>query len=404
MSIWREAGAMADESQAMDELPLDALQQQREAQQALLENAARFADAAMQCMQGWHLRWPEPSAASQVAAISTMMRAALDKLRQALARPEGPALPEAAEALNTLLGTQDVPGPLARLQALITGDRVVQSPEAQRLLSELDMLTIRLNGLRAQWQDYLSLSAPRQSTKVQPITEPLPSLPPLPPNRVRRSAAREAALSALLGGLEGEQPHAPTRQRSDLSHAPAGTLKVTLALLAVLVLIVVFAYEAAVHLPLTKPGSTQNLMLAPTASRGPLTGQPTSTPPALTDTVTTRPTASPTIQPTAAPPPNAGAAALSVNPPQLTIPCPGTGAAALQLINTGAAPLDWQAAVNGPANEIWLDGAASEQGHLSPGDEAIINVTAQARGLQGTISITYTGAPYPIMIAYRVNC
>ena len=397
---------MADEQQAMAEPPAEVTPPSQAMQQTLLENATRFADEVTERAQHWLFRWPEPAAVPKAAAIIATLREEAERLRNECRRPEGPQPLVMGGALGALRGADGAPGPLARLQALIKSASA-GSLEDQRLLSDLDALTVRLEGLRAQWQEYASLSAPRQSTSAQPITEPLPPLAPLPSNPWMRLADQDAAFQALLEALEAENAGAAAGQGESLRHGLAGTLKVMLGLLAAVLLVAALAYEAVVHLPLTEARPTPNPTLAPSASNAPTATQAaaTSTPPAeATTTATPQPTTSPTAQPTATSPPSPGTTQLSVNPPTLTIPCPGTGAASLQLLNTGSQPLAWQASVSGAPGEVLLDGATSEQGHLNPGDEATISVTAETQGVHGAITITYSGAPAPISVGYSVGC
>jgi hypothetical protein len=93
---------------------------------------------------------------------------------------------------------------------------------------------------------------------------------------------------------------------------------------------------------------------------------------------------------------------LAINPAVLLVPCPGAGAGTLQLVNTGAAPLDWRASVSslaGGSAGVALDVA---QGHLEVSAVALITVTALVVGAQGVIHISYSGAT--AAVAYSVSC
>jgi hypothetical protein len=131
-------------------------------------------------------------------------------------------------------------------------------------------------------------------------------------------------------------------------------------------------------------------------------GAPVPTSAAAQPTLT-RPSAAATPTATRAP----GRPRLSVNPSTLLLPCPATGAATLQLANTGSVAVDWQVTIistSGSAPGILLDGENTEGGHLNPGEVTQISVTAQMSGAQGSLSISYTGETAPILVPYSLSC
>jgi hypothetical protein len=311
---------------------------------------------------------------------------------------------------------------LARLQALTAHDPAAMSLEDQRLLSEVDTLSIQLNGFRAQWQDYLSLVTALE--RASATTRTGPALPPLPPNP---AAARTAPIMPPLPGSPAQEedeeesgspaPVAPLLppvspapsfgQNGNLPRGPGSMLKALWPFLLALVVIVFGAYQIVSRAPKAEsqatpvPAATSTTLSAPTATP---TGQPTAAP-TTTPTATAQPSPTATPQPTATA--SAGGGQLSVNPPVLLLPCPGTGAATLQLANTGAAAFAWQATPTGASGGnagILLDGAPTERGQLNPGEVTQLSVTAQAANAQGTIAITYTGASTPVTVSYSVNC
>jgi hypothetical protein len=175
-------------------------------------------------------------------------------------------------------------------------------------------------------------------------------------------------------------------------------LKALMPFLLALVVVAFLAYGVISRLPKSEhrgapvPVTTSTSFPTPKATT---TSQPISTS-----------TATPAATITAQPSPPAGAGQLSVNPLVLVLPCPGSGAASLQLANTGATLLDWQATVAGAAGGdagILLDGAASENGQLKPGEVTQISVTALAATAQGTITLTAAGAN-PVTVSYSVTC
>jgi hypothetical protein len=408
---------MPDEPLARAETPVGPLQEKQALERALLDSAVLFAGDVTRFSREWQVRWSDPAMTLELAEISAALQLALDGLVNEFRRPDGPSQPLVAGFLGMLLGTPDAPGPLARLQALTDGDTAAMSLDDQRLLSETDALSIQLSGFRAQWQDYLTLVTDLERGRIPRAPETMPPMPPLPPNPawLRAFAAPPAGEEPPAGpgrqvgrppgplaGDEAPGPSAsPAWQDADLRHGLGGTLKVLLALVAALLAVVFLAYQVAIRLPeraanqpALTPAVASSTPLAPAATPTP---QPTNTP---TPTITPQPSATPT-------PSGAGGTQLSVNPPVLVLPCPGSGAAPLQLVDTGSQPLDWQAAAagaNGAGPGILLDGAASEQGHLNPGEVAQLSVTAQTTDAQGTITITATGAANPITVAYSVSC
>lgn len=414
---------MSDESRVMAALPSPLSEEKIALQQSLLESARLFARDVLRFSHDWQIRWNDPAMTLELAEIGESLLVPLAGLEQEFSRPEGPSEPQAAGFLGMLLGTPGAPGPLTRLKTLTGDDPAEMSLADQRLLSETDTLYIQLNGFRAQWQDYLSLVTALERAGVHERARPL--LPPLPPNRktfraagaatfARRPAAgrQEAGMREFpsLGGAPQApvQTAPPARQGGGLRRGLGGLLKGLLPFLA-LVVIVFLAYQVASRLPRAEGQATP--IPAATAPAHPAPTATATLPPTATSVTTPTATAAAQPSPTAAPRPTpttpAGGAQLSVNPPVLALPCPGTGGATLQLVNSGAIPFDWQAtpasAVGGDAG-ILLDGASSERGHLSPGAVTQISVTAQTATAQGTITITYTGGANPVTVSYSVTC
>ena len=174
-----------------------------------------------------------------------------------------------------------------------------------------------------------------------------------------------------------------------------GLARALLPILLALAVMLFLAYELANRLPKTEAHPTVSVTAHPTTAL-PTTQPPTSAPTAII---------TPSPQPIVTPPPVPGQ--LSVSPSSLLLPCPGTGAATLQLANIGATALDWQVTISsasGGAPGILLDGAPSENGQLAPGEVNQISVTAQALNAQGTLNVSYSGASAPIAVAYSVTC
>jgi hypothetical protein len=420
---------MARDSHLMAGMPVDTTQERQALQQALFESASQLVENAHQFTRAWHRRWLDTTFEQQINALSTDLVGYLEGLREEFGRPVGPSPPQVSPLLGALLGTQDMPGPLTRLQMLMGNDPEALSLEAQRLLSEVDALFIQLNGLRAEWQEYLSLlSAPEPPTTRHPTQpfltqdplegEPLPAeevieLPPLPLKQSRRSLS--SAVPAMPSLLEGDahlrptpalvtdnlKPPPPTSVGESVRQGMGGTLRVMLTLGVVLMLIVFLAYEAVSHLPLSdnqasRPpvAPTQMLATATTAPEATNTPLPTAT--TAPQPTATSPLASPTTFPAS------GSTQLSANPQVLLVPCPGNGAATLQLVDTGSQPLDWNAAPSTAG--ILLDGAANESGHLNPGEVALVSVTSQVQNAQGAITITAAGGFSPVTVPYTVSC
>ena len=421
---------MARDSQLMAGMPVDTTQERQALQQALFESAHQLVEDAHHLTRVWRLRWLDTTFEQEINAFSAELSGYLEGLRREFARAGGPLPPQVSPFLGALLGTQDVPGPLAQLQMLIGNDPETLSLEAQRLLSEVDALFIQLNGLRAQWQEYLSLlSAPEPPTirhPTQPFlpqdlpeeellpTEEVIALPPLPLKPPHRSSPLAAlAAPSLFEEKEDRQSRPVLALVTDNLKPPltpsAGdsvrqemrsTLRVMLTLGGVLLLIVFLAYEAVSHLPLSEnhashPSAAPTQMVATVT----LAPGPTNT---LLPTATTapQPTATTLASPTT--PPTTGSTQLSANPQVLLVPCPGNGAATLQLVDSSSQPLDWTATPSGAG--ILLDGTTSESGHLNPDDVALVSVTSQVQSAQGTITISYTGGVGSITVPYTVSC
>ncbi len=422
---------MARDSQLMAGMPVDTAQERQAVQQALFESASQLVEDAHQLTRAWQRRWLDTTFEQQMNALGIELLGYLEGLREEFGRAGGPLPSQGSPLLGALLGTQDVPGPLARLQMLIGNDPETLSLEAQRLLSEVDALFIQLNGLRAAWQEYLSLlSAPEPLTTRHPTQpflsqdppedEPLSAeviieLPPLPLKSPRRSLPlavpaapslfekREALPPRPAPALvtDNLKPPPPTSAGESVRQGMTGTLRVMVTLGVVLMLIVFLAYEAVSHLPFSD-NQASHPPVAPTQMVATVTTAPEpANTPLPTATTAPQPTAtSPLANPTA--PPASGSTQLSANPQVLLVPCPGDGAATLQLVDTGSQPLDWNAAPSGAG--ILLDGGVSESGHLNPGDVALVSVTSQVQSAQGTITVSYTGGAGSITVPYTVSC
>ena len=412
--------------------PVDTTQERLTVQQSLLDNASQLVEDAQELTRAWQARWARTPAEQPISALSAELLEYLEGLLQEFGRTGGPLPPQVSRVLGALLGTQDMPGPLTRFQGLYGSNPEKLSLEAQRLLSEVDALSIQLNGLRAGWQEYLSLLvAPEPPTTRHPTQPFLPEaplereqlppaivieLPPLPMKTSRRPVFQTAP--AAPPPLEDEEdwqaPPAPTLVTDNLKPPPptsagasarqgmGSTLRVMVTLGVALMLIVFLAYEAVSHLPPSNAQSTRLIAATQIAPAATPAQRPTSTAtPQPTATTAPQPTAT-TAPATPTAPPVPGSAQLSVNPPVLLVPCPGNGAATLQLVNTGSQPLDWNATPSG--SEILLDGSASGSGHLIPSDVALISVTSLAQSAQGTITISFTGGSSPISVTYTVSC
>lgn len=420
---------MARDSQHMAGVPVDTTQERLALQKALLDSADQLDEDAQQCTRAWQRRWSDTAFAQQISALSTELLDYLEGLRQEFGRAGGPLPPQVSQFLGALLGTQDQPGPLTRLQGLTGNDPETLSLEAQRLLSEVDALCIQLNGLRAQWQEYLSLlTAPEPSITRHP-TQPFLSetssrseqrppvefveLPPLPMKQPRRPLFDSVPASSVESAEDWRLRSTPVLVTGNLKPPPppsagvsvrqgmGGTLRVVLTLGVVLMLVVFLAYEGVSHLPSSDAQSAHSTALPQVAQTATTAPEPTYTPlPQPTATTAPPPTATPAANPTT--PPASGSTQLSVNPPVLLVPCPGSGAATLQLVDTGSQALDWKATPSGAG--VLLDGAASESGHLAPGGVALVSVTAQTQSAQGTITVTSTGDSTPAVVSYMVSC
>lgn len=351
-------------------------------QRELLESARQLSVEAAQFAREWQGHWPDPALAAALDACVEAMRVLLDRLVAGLGRPEGPAETEVAGLIGALLGTTTKPGPLRVLQALTHYDEAPASLEAQKLLSEVDVLRIQLNALRTQWQDYLSLL-----TQVHRASGPQSVLPPQTTDAfVVRPLRRRWGLSA------------PARRGLRETFTTFATLA------GVLLVIVAIAYLAVTH----QPPAAQSLATTPAPA---ITAPSAASAPTDTDTPQFAPTDTPAAptsttapQQTATSPAASGQAQLTVNPTVLLVPCPGGGAGTLQLVNTGMQSLNWTARVgsrSGGGPGVTLDVA---QGQLEPQGSAFINVSALTQGAQGTISISYTGATSPTTVTYSVSC
>ncbi len=371
---------MADLSQLT--MPPPAASPQR-LQRELLESARQLSAEAAQFAQEWQGHWPDPALAADLDACVEAIRVLLDRLVAGLGRPEGPAETEVAGLIGALLGTPTEPGPLRLLQALTHYNQASASLEAQKLLSEVDVLRIQLNALRTQWQDYLSLL-----TQLHRASGPQPVLPPQTTDAfVVKPRRRRWGLSA------------PARRGLWETFTTFATLA------GVLLVMVGIAYLAVTH----QPPAEQSLATTPAPA---ITAPPAASAPASTDTPQLAPTDTPPAPPTSTTAPQqtatapvaSGQAQLTLNPAVLLVPCPGGGAGTLQLVNTGMQPLNWTARASsrsGGGPGVTLDVA---QGQLEPQGSAFINVTALTQGAQGTISISYTGATSPTTVTYSVSC
>jgi hypothetical protein len=437
---------MADTSQMTAPLPAASPQPLQTLQRALLESARQLSAEASRFARQWQGIWPDQAAADDLDACVEALRMLIDRLVAEFGRAEGPGETEAAGLIGALLGTTTEPGPLTLLQALTQCDDTAASLDEQQLLGEVDVLRIQLNALRARWQEYLSLIttlhyASGTTPALPPLAEDAPPLPPmtappndewalaaapLPPNPrlapESRDAAREDIGSLMLTPAGRLTRHRrtdaffatddfvapvrpPVERREGLGRGLRGTLITFATLGAVLAVLIGIAYLAVTHLPTEQqapaatPAQSLNAPPADTPASNPTnTPQPPPTAPPVP------PTNTPAPPPTAPPQGVPGAAALAVNPTILLVPCAGAGAATLQLVNTGAQPLNWRASAQGAAGGkagIALDVA---QGHLEVNGVALINVTALARGAEGTISISYSGATSPTTVAYSVSC
>ncbi len=413
---------MAHDSQVMADRPLDAIQEQQVLRAALLESVSQLADDAQRFTPDWQGQWADPAIEQEVTTLSVALLEALEGLLREFGRAEEPSQARVAQLLGALLGTPDQPGPLNRLQQVFSRDSEGQSLNDQRRRSEVDALVIQLEGLRAQWQEYLSvatageLERPRHPTQPLEFQEPplseAPVAAPLP-DSARRSAAG-AAPSFRLPAREHPQPAGPfivdhllppqPAAGGELRQGAGSTLRVMLVLMGVLLLVVGVAYAVVTLLPDAASQSSRRPGVGPSPSAPPATlaPEPTNTPlPTATPSATATPTTSPSA--TSAP----GAGQLSVNPTVLLVPCPGEGAATLQLINTGSTPLDWQAtpsSASGGNPGVLLDGSPSASGYLNPSQVALVSVSARTQHDQGTITITATGASHPLTVTYTINC
>lgn len=427
---------MAHDPQVMAGLPVDVTQERQALQLALSEGVNRLVSDALRFSRAWQTRWNDPLIVQELSKLSTELLEKLERLRQQFRRPEGPSQPVVSVLLGELLGTSDQPSPLTLLQQLTGDDPAALSLEGQRLLGEVDALFIQAHGLRGQWQDYLSVMMLPELKVSHPPTQPLlppqanadqSALPPEddeeapPPRQARRPPAgtrgmpvppppldEEEGLPQPPGGFVTDHllPPLPPRSGASARQGAGSTLKVVLTLGVVLIVVVFLAYEAAAHLPSgasrtsSPPGPAATSPPAATATLAP---EPTYTPlPSPTATAIGQPTATATPGTGVTQTPAPGSAALTVNPSVLLVPCPGNGAATLQLVNSGSQPLDWQAAPSDSG--VLLDGAPSERGHLNPSDVTLVSVTAQTQNAQGTITITYTGGASPISVSYSVSC
>src|SRR5690348_13194772 len=209
---------MARDPQLLAGIPVDTTQERLALQQSLSDSAGQLDEDAQQWTHAWQMRWSDTAFEQQVSALSMELLGYLEGLRQEFGRAGGPLPPQVSQFLGALLGTQDQPGPLTRLQGLTGNDPETLSLEAQRLLSEVDALCIQLNGLRAQWQEYLSLlTAPEPSITrhpTQPFLSDTPSqreqqplvdfveLPPLPMKQPRRSLFQSVPAASPVEGEE----------------------------------------------------------------------------------------------------------------------------------------------------------------------------------------------------------
>ena len=404
-------GNRFDEPHGRARLPTQLSREKSALQEALLESVKLLKRDVLHFAHEWQSRWENPVLTQKLGEYGDTLLLALAGLEDEFSRPAGPAQPQVDGLLATLLGTQDAPGPLARLQRLTGKDPAALSLQEQRLLSEVDQLFIQINGLRAQWQNYLSLAKAAPSERPGVHQRSQPELPPLPPNQ--KTYRPTSVLPPLQRGARRDQepeddglPTPPAATPPPVRPVPrvwqgwtlpglGGLARALLPILLVLVVMLFLAYELANRLPKTEGHPTVSVTAHPTTAL-PTTQQPTSAP-----TVIITPSPQPIVTPLPVP------GQLSVSPSSLLLPCPGTGAATLQLANIGATALDWQVTISsasGGAPGILLDGAPSENGQLAPGEVNQISVTAQALNAQGTLNVSYSGASAPIAVAYSVTC
>jgi len=366
----RAMSKMSDEPHRPAGVSVHASQEMRALRQVFLESLNHFIKDVRRFSHEWQTRWTDPKKTQPLAEIGEALLTTLAGLEEEFSQPEGPSRPRVATLLNTLLGTPNTTGLLPRLQTLADSHATPPTLDDQRLQSEVDTLFIQLNGLRAEWRDYLALTTPSGRESAHSDAES--PLPPLPPNpRVRPATDVLPPLSSASDRPPGGM--------SDL-------LRALLPILLVAVVILVLVGGLVSRLPKSQGHGAPIVPLTAAAqpTRTILAGTPT--PPA------TRPPSPPR---------------LSVTPSTLLLPCPGTGAATLQLANTGGSPLDWQASIistSGSAPGILLDGENTESGHLTPGAVTQISVTAQVTGAQGSLSITSTGESAPVEVPYSLNC
>ncbi len=392
----RAMNKMSDESQNTAEVSVHASQEMQALRQVFLENLHHFIMDVRRFSHEWQSRWTDHNMTRPLAELGAALLGTLAGLEEEFSKPEGPSRQRVAALMNALLGTRDARGLLPELQRLAERHAAAPSLDDQRLQSEVDTLFIQLNGLRAQWRDYLALTTPSGGSAQD---EGAAALPPLPPNpRARQATGVVPSLPRKLPTeepfAEGPPPSSSSSYASSTSGAqrrrlPGGVgdlLGALLPLLVVILVVLVVLGGLLSHLPRNQgqgaPSAPVTVATQPT--QAPLSGTPA--PPA-----TTLPR-----------PPQ-----LSANPSTLLLPCPGTGAATLQLANTGGAALAWQASIisaSGGAPGILLDGENTESGHLNPGETTQISVTAQVRGAQGTLSITFTGESAPLNVPYSLNC
>ncbi len=369
-------------------------------QQKLLESVMLLRQDVRSLTHEWQARKTHPLQAQQLADIEQELLVPLDALVEELSRPEGPDQARVEAVLNALVGAQGMPAPLTRLQGFTPGDAQALPLDEQRVLSKINLLAIEMNGLRAQWQDYLALQRPEAAASASP---PPPATKPAQRSSVAQPSPRHAA--DPIEGVEAEEPRSsssdvpppalpkPVKRRRPGGWAEMGDLlRALLPILLALLVIAFVAFELLGHLP-------------------GMQGQPATAEPHLTQpphpaaTIQLSPTSAPIASVVASQPP--GAARLSVTPSVLALSCPATGEALLQLTNSGAVALDWVATISSPSGTdpgILLDGEPSETGHLNPGEVFEISVTAQARQAQGVINIRYSGASSALQVPYSVDC
>ncbi len=369
--------SMSDEPHVTARVSASLSQDMRALQAAMLESARFFTEAVRRFAHDWQTRWPDPQITQELAEIGESLLVTLAGLEEEFGQPGVPSRQRVDRLLDVLLGTQTTRGPLQRLLNLAQKHAAPSSLADQRLQSEVDTLFIQLNGLLAQWRDYQALA-----TNLEPAPDQHAAKTP-PRSRIEREAseAEEASLLSLPARHTTGQP--TERRRGGTGDLLWALLPILLAGVVILVLVSGIVSRLSQH---------QEYPAAPVTSGAQST--PTAPPPG-----------------TAVPAPSATTPArlprLSVTPTTLLLPCPGTGAANLQLSNTGAVALNWQAAIisaSGGQPGILLDGENTETGHLNPGAVTEISVTAQLRGAQGSLSISYSGEPAPILVPYSLNC